>query len=96
MGIRTYIKLEQANVHCSLPTSEKNMLTCCHVYLDRLTHWTFTFYLVVNTNFCVRTISVYMANKWTIQIRDSGIAQSLKMLLLLQQASDSASDHNAI
>jgi len=42
--------------------SETNTLTSCHSCSDRLTRWTFAFYLVANVDFCIRKISVYLAN----------------------------------
>jgi len=45
------------------------MLTRCHSCSDRLTRWTFAFYLVPNTNFRVDMISVYLANARAVQIK---------------------------
>jgi len=34
----------------------------CHSCSDKLTHWTFTCYLIANSNFPVRMILAYLAN----------------------------------
>jgi len=44
------------------------MLTRCHNFSDRLTRWTFAFYVVANANFRVRMISAYLAYTRTTRI----------------------------
>ena len=45
------------------------MLTRCYICSDRLTLCTSAFYLVANENFYIRTISAFLANARTIQIK---------------------------
>jgi len=54
------IRMRRLGAICAI-ARKRRMLTRCHGCSDRITRWTYAFYLVASMNFRVRVISVYFA-----------------------------------